>query len=48
MYINLPAANIINRVLRDYPLARERLTPHALARVDVHVGPIAAALRITA
>ena len=44
---NLAAAKLINRVLSDYPLARERLALHAFARVAVHVGPLAVALRIT-
>jgi ubiquinone biosynthesis protein UbiJ len=44
---NLAAAKLINRVLADYPLARERLLPHAVARVATHVGPLAIELRIT-
>jgi ubiquinone biosynthesis protein UbiJ len=44
---NLAASKLINRVLSDYPLARERLRPHALAHVAVHVGPVGVALRIT-
>ncbi len=44
---NLPAAKIINRILRDYPQARQRLGAHQDARIDIHLGPLSAALRIT-
>jgi len=44
---NAAASKLVNRVLSDYPMARERLTRHAQSRVDVHIGPISAALRIT-
>jgi ubiquinone biosynthesis accessory factor UbiJ len=43
---SLALAKLLNRVLSDYPLAGERLAEHALARIDVNVGPISAALRI--
>ncbi len=45
--INFAAAKLVNRVLSDYPAARERLALHALARIDVHVGPVSASLRLT-
>ncbi len=44
---NLAASKLVNRVLSDYPLARERLARHARSRVDVHIGPLEAAVRIT-
>ncbi len=44
---NLAASKLINRVLSDYPMARERLAVHADARVDVVVGSIEIAVRIT-
>jgi ubiquinone biosynthesis protein UbiJ len=44
---NLAASKLINRVLSDYPLARQRLTAHASARVAVYVGPVGIELRIT-
>jgi ubiquinone biosynthesis accessory factor UbiJ len=46
--ITLPATRLINRVLGDYPAAVERLSAHAPARVDVHVGSFLLAFRITA
>jgi ubiquinone biosynthesis protein UbiJ len=45
--INFAAAKMVNRVLSDYPTARQRLAHHALARIDVHVGPVLASLRLT-
>jgi ubiquinone biosynthesis protein UbiJ len=44
---NLAASKFINRVLSDYPLARQRLAAHASARVAVNVGPVGVELRIT-
>ncbi len=44
---NLPAATAINRVLNDYPMARERLCTHAGARIDVSMGPLNFAVRIS-
>ncbi len=44
---NLAASKLINRVLSDYPMARERLASHAEARIDIRIGPIEAAVRIT-
>ena len=45
---NLAASKLINRVLSDYPMARERLASHAQRRVDIGLGPLQVALRITA
>jgi len=44
---NIVAAKFINRVLSDYSLARERLASHAQARVDVSLGVLTIAIRIT-
>lgn len=44
---NLAASKLVNRVLSDYPIARERLARHAHSRVDVRLGPLEAAIRIT-
>jgi ubiquinone biosynthesis accessory factor UbiJ len=46
--VNLPAAKLINRVLSDYPMARERLAKYAGARFDTAVGPLSVSLRIRA
>ena len=45
--VSLAASKLINRVLSDYPLARERLAIHHSARVAAHVGPVGVDLRIT-
>ncbi len=44
---NLPAATAINRVLNDYPMARERLSAYAGARINLSIGPLSLAIRIT-
>ena len=49
--VNLSLVKLINRVLSDYPMARERLGVYAGKTVSVQVGPIGAALtlvRVTA
>ena len=45
--VDLAASKLVNRVLSDYPMARQRLASHALSRVDVRAGPLAVSLRIT-
>jgi ubiquinone biosynthesis protein UbiJ len=42
------AVKLINRVLADYPLAREQLAAHAGKIIDAHVGPLSWRLRVTA
>ncbi len=44
---NMAAAKIINRVLADYPLARERLAVHRHKRVDVALGLVTVSIRVT-
>lgn len=39
-------ARLANRVLADYPLAREQLAAHAGKIIDVHIGPFDARLRV--
>ncbi len=46
--VNIAAAKVVNRVLSDYPSARERLARHPFSRIDVAVGPVTVALRIAA
>lgn len=43
-----PAQRVANRVLRDYPLARQRLADFAGKTLQVHAGPFKTSLRITA
>jgi ubiquinone biosynthesis accessory factor UbiJ len=43
---NIVAAKLINRVLGDYPLARERLAAHARARIDVTLGVLTVSIRL--
>jgi ubiquinone biosynthesis accessory factor UbiJ len=43
---NIVAAKLINRILGDYPLARERLAAHARARIDVTLGVLTVSIRL--
>lgn len=43
---NIAAAKVINRILGDYPLARERLATHARARIDVTLGLLTVSIRL--
>jgi ubiquinone biosynthesis protein UbiJ len=42
----LPFSGWLNRILADYPLARERLAPHAGKVLELQVGPLSNRLRI--
>ncbi len=44
---NLPASTAINRLLNDYPMARDRLSAYAGARINLLIGPLSLALRMT-
>ena len=45
--LNVLVARMLNRVLRDYPRARERLAAHAGRSIAATVGPAASHVRIT-
>ena len=44
---NFAAVKLFNRVLADYPLAREQLRPHAGKSIAATIGPLECRLRIT-
>ena len=44
---NSAVVKLFNRVLADYPLAREQLQPHAGKSIAANVGPLECRLRIT-
>ncbi len=46
--LSFAAVKLFNRVLADYPLAREQLQPHAGKSIAAMVGPLEFRLRITA
>jgi ubiquinone biosynthesis protein UbiJ len=39
--------NLFNRVLSDYPMARDKLKPHTGKRIDAEVGPLTTRMRVT-
>jgi ubiquinone biosynthesis accessory factor UbiJ len=43
----LPLVKLFNRVLSDYPMARERLKAHSGKQIAAHVGPFHAWLRVS-
>lgn len=43
---NLIVARLLDRVLRDYPLARERLAAHSGRAIAIDIGPLAVTIRI--
>lgn len=45
--VNVALARLLNRVLRDYPLARERLAAHGGKTIAMTVGPASGRLRVT-
>jgi ubiquinone biosynthesis protein UbiJ len=45
--VNVVLARLLNRVLRDYPLARERLAAHGGKTIAMTLGPAYGRLRIT-
>lgn len=45
--VNVALAQLLNRVLRDYPLARERLAAHGGKMIAMTLGPASGRLRIT-
>lgn len=45
--LNYPAVKLANRVLSDYPLARDQLARHAGKVIAVNIGPIECRLRVT-
>ncbi|MBL8524429.1 MAG: hypothetical protein JNN20_12130 [Betaproteobacteria bacterium] len=45
---NVVLARLLNRVLRDYPLAQERLAAHGGKTIAMTLGPASGRLRITA
>jgi ubiquinone biosynthesis accessory factor UbiJ len=44
----LPIVKLFNRVLSDYPAARERLRAHAGKSIGAQVGPVTTQMRVTA
>jgi ubiquinone biosynthesis accessory factor UbiJ len=44
----LPVVKLFNRVLSDYPAARERLRLHAGKSIGAEVGPVTTQMRVTA
>lgn len=46
--VNVALARLLNRVLRDYPLARQRLAVHGGKTIAMTVGPGSGRLRISA
>ena len=46
--LNFPLVKWLNRVLRDYPLARAELAAHAGKEVTIDIGPFAGRFRIAA
>jgi ubiquinone biosynthesis accessory factor UbiJ len=44
----LPIVKLFNRVLSDYPAARERLRVHAGKSIGAQVGPVTTQMRVTA
>lgn len=46
--LNFPLVKLLNRVLRDYPLARAELAAHAGKEVTIDIGPFAGRFRIAA
>ena len=46
--VNVVLARLLNRVLRDYPMAQERLAAHGGKMIAMTVGPASGRLRITA
>ncbi len=46
--LDFAVAKLANRVLADYPLAREKLAAHAGKIIDAQLGPLDGRLRITA
>ena len=44
--LNYPLVKLFNRVLSDYPLAREQLAKHAGKSIAASVGPFASRLRV--
>jgi ubiquinone biosynthesis protein UbiJ len=46
--LNYPLVKLFNRVLSDYPMAREQLAAHAGKVVAASVGPIDSRVRVTA
>jgi ubiquinone biosynthesis protein UbiJ len=46
--LNFPIVKLFNRVLSDYPAAREKLRPHAGKLIIATVGPIETKMRVAA
>jgi ubiquinone biosynthesis accessory factor UbiJ len=46
--VNYPVVKFLNRVLSDYPMARDLLTAHAGKSITAEVGPISAHIRVSA
>jgi ubiquinone biosynthesis accessory factor UbiJ len=45
--INYPIVKFLNRVLSDYPMARDSLKPHAGKSINATVGPVSTQLRVS-
>jgi ubiquinone biosynthesis accessory factor UbiJ len=46
--VNYPVVKFLNRVLSDYPMARDLLTAHAGKSITAEIGPISAHIRVSA
>lgn len=44
----LSISKLLNRIVSDYPQARAKLVAHSGKRLDIHLGPLTAALRVNA
>jgi ubiquinone biosynthesis accessory factor UbiJ len=46
--VNYPVVKFLNRVLSDYPMARDSLKPHSGKSITAEVGPIVSCIRVSA
>jgi ubiquinone biosynthesis accessory factor UbiJ len=46
--LNFPVVKLFNRMLSDYPAARDKLRPHADKLITATVGPVSTKMRVTA
>jgi ubiquinone biosynthesis accessory factor UbiJ len=46
--VNYPVVKFLNRVLSDYPMARDSLKPHSGKSITAEIGPITSRIRVSA